>query len=87
MCYDVTRRETFENLVSLFQRIRQQCPDALILLVGNKSDCESERQVSTKWGKDFGENLEIPFFETSSAKYTDVETVFQVMTSLILEQR
>lgn len=66
MVYDITKAETFENLQSWLSDIREYAEDGVaVLLVGNKCDLESQRQVSTEAGQDWASKLNIPFLETS----------------------
>lgn len=45
--YSITKRETFQNLESWIREARQSCaPEVLLFMLGNKSDLESEREVS-----------------------------------------
>ena len=51
LVYDVTRRETFENINKWVPELKQTGDkDVTIILVGNKTDLENERQVSTEEG-------------------------------------
>lgn len=52
------------------------------LLVGNKSDLDDDRQVSTKRGKDTAENLEIEpgnFFEISAKSGDGFDKLFEAI--------
>merc|ERR1719300_2139871 len=50
--YDVANRGSFDNVGSWIQNVRdQKGDDAVILLLGNKSDLEDSRQVSTEEGR------------------------------------
>jgi len=53
------------------------------LLVGNKSDLTTKKQVETQTAKDFAESLAIPFLETSAKNATNVEQAFMTMASEI----
>lgn len=52
--YDITSRKTFENVeriwIPLFRNSPTAFENAPFVLVGTKTDLESERQVSTKDG-------------------------------------
>ena len=51
LVYDVTRRDTFDNINKWVPELKQSGDkDVTIVLVGNKSDLETERQVSTEEG-------------------------------------
>ena len=47
------------------------------LLVGNKCDLESKRQVDTEEAKAFAEERGIPFLETSAKSSTNVDGAFR----------
>ena len=47
MVYDISRRTTFTNLENWLDEVRENGnPNMVILLVGNKADKESDREVS-----------------------------------------
>ena len=47
LVYDITRRDTFDHLASWLEDARQHSSsNMVIMLIGNKSDLESSRQVS-----------------------------------------
>lgn len=47
-----------------------------MVVVGNKSDLESERQVSNQEGADLARSFGAPFFETSAKTRVNVEECF-----------
>jgi len=49
------------------------------ILVGNKSDLEENRQVSTDEGKELAEHYNIKFLETSAKDCKNVEEAFITM--------
>ena len=46
------------------------------MLVGNKCDLESQRQVTFEQGKDFADSLGVKFIETSAKNSINVEKAF-----------
>lgn len=67
LVYDVTRRETFEGISAWLAELKQLAsPIVTCVLVGNKSDLEQERQVTTEEGATFAAKLGMLFFETST---------------------
>ena len=65
--YDITKRETFENVQVWLDDIKNQCPQTVLLvLVGNKLDLENERQISYEEGESFAQKNNMYFFETSA---------------------
>lgn len=51
--YDITRKTTFENVDKWISDLRRNSdPEIMIILVGNKSDLYSDRQVTTHEGEE-----------------------------------
>jgi len=76
--YDITSRPSFEEVVNLREQIyRVQDKDFSekipVVLVGNKCDLESNRQVSTAEGQDLARAFRIPFRETSAKARINVD--------------
>ena len=62
--YDITRRDTFDHLASWLEDARQHSSsNMVIMLIGNKSDLESSRQVTFLYGCDFMCNYEKNYFK------------------------
>ncbi len=49
LVYDITRKQTFENLVHWIKEVEQYCTGGLervrLILIGNKLDLEAKREV------------------------------------------
>lgn len=54
------------------------------MLVGNKIDNESKRQVSREEGEELAAHFNMPFLETSAKATTNVEEAFVTMTKEIM---
>ena len=48
----------------------------LICLIGNKIDLENKREVSYEEGKNFAEENELLFFETSAKEGNNIQEIF-----------
>lgn len=80
--YDITDRESFENVKQWLSEIdRYACENVNKLLVGNKSDMDSKRQVEYEEAKAFADEHGLPFLETSAKDATNVEKAFHQMAS------
>lgn len=51
--------------------------NAQVVLVGNKSDMQSDRVVTYERGRQFAEHLGLEFFETSAKENHNVKQVFE----------
>jgi len=82
--YDTTDSETFEHVKTWLHEIdRYASENVNKLLVGNKSDLTSKRQVETETAKEFAQSVNIPFLETSAKNATNVEDAFMTMAGEI----
>lgn len=82
--YDTTDSETFEHVKTWLHEIdRYASENVNKLLVGNKSDLTTKRQVDMETAKEFAGNLNIPFLETSAKNATNVEDAFMTMAGEI----
>merc|ERR1711988_848867 len=82
--YDTTDSETFEHVKTWLHEIERYASENVNkLLVGNKSDLTSKRQVETESAKEFAESANIPFLETSAKNATNVEDAFMTMAGEI----
>ena len=82
--YDITDRESFDNVKQWLNEIdKYACENVNKLLVGNKSDLDSKRQVDFDEAKAFADERGIPFLETSAKSATNVEKAFLTMAGEI----
>ena len=58
-----------------------------MVVVGNKSDLEEERQVTTAEGQDLSKSFGCPFFETSAKTRVNVEESFYQLVREIRKER
>ena len=62
--YDVTEMETFNNVKQWLHEIDRYASEGVNkLLVGNKADLVTKKQVETQAAKEFADSLGIPFLE------------------------
>jgi len=78
LVYSMTSRQSFEEIVTFQQQIlRVKDKDYFpIIVVGNKCDLESERQVSTEEGKQLARSFGCKFIETSAKSRINVDNAF-----------
>ena len=75
--YDITKRDTFNSISSWIEDCKNQSPKTIyMVLVGNKTDLEEERQVSTEEGKELAEKYGLEFYETSAKTGDNVDLLF-----------
>ena len=82
--YDVTNKQSFSNVASWLQQ-QEGNNIAQKILVGNKIDLKSARQVEYAEGKLFAEENAMQFIETSAFEYTNIPTLFSNLVKKIIE--
>ncbi|CAE7357479.1 unnamed protein product [Symbiodinium necroappetens] len=82
--YDVTDKESFNNVKHWMQEIDKYAADGVNkLLVGNKCDLSSKKVVSYDEAKELADSLGVQFMETSAKNARNVEQAFQSMAGEI----
>ncbi|XP_040193311.1 ras-related protein Rab-44-like isoform X3 [Rana temporaria] len=82
--YDVTSRKTFTDVCYWLNRIQAKTVDDLvILLIGNKTDCDSERNVTYEDAEKLAQEYQLLFTECSAESGVNVmESLIQIARSL-----
>ena len=75
--YDISNRDSFENLKKWIEDVEHYASSRVCkIIVGNKSDLEDKRAVSTDEGQDFAKALGVPFMETSAKTSYNINELF-----------
>ena len=78
LVYDISKHVTFENVDRWLKELRDHADqNIVIMLVGNKSDLRHVRAVPTEDAKNYAEQRNLSFIETSALDSTNVESAFQ----------
>jgi len=89
--YDITRRETFDDLeyyCDAYSREKEvDKKDLLVVVCGNKCDLADQRQVDSSEGKAFAQKYDYLFFETSAKTRENVDNAFMAIASLCVSER
>ena len=84
--YDLTKRNTFENIDKWMNIISQNVTDKIKFLVANKLDqSDEERIVSEDEGAKLAQEYNMQFFEGSGKTGENVEKIFTEMAERIYE--
>ena len=78
LVYDITNRESFEHISNWIEDCLAQSPKTVyMVLVGNKSDLNSNRKVSFEEGQEMARNNNLVFFETSAKTGENIDKIFE----------
>ncbi|KAJ2789499.1 Ras- protein Rab-7A [Coemansia helicoidea] len=92
LCFDVTSVRSFENLESwrdeFLIQVGPRDPESFpFVVVGNKVDMEGKRAVSQKRAMEWcASKGNIPYFETSAKKNTNVDAAFRTVVINAMDQ-
>ncbi len=85
--YSITDRNSFDCVNKWMTQIKSSSPsDVKVILVANKSDCISERVVSTDEGIQMAQQYGLPFFECSAKSGDNVPQIFEKIGDLVLDR-
>ena len=83
LVYDVTDKKTFKECQFYSKEIKDKCKkDIKVILLGNKTDLESKRQIPPEKGARFALENRYIFMETSCLKNSNVATAFQTLIEI-----
>lgn len=82
--YDVTSRASFQAVQSWVADFREQCPDATVIVAGNKIDCPN-RAVTKEEGVSYAEKNNMRYIECSAKANTGVSELFQCVGELLVD--
>ncbi len=76
LVYDVTNRESFDNIVNWVDNIERYSENPRLILIGNKTDLPNKRVVSYEEALDYSNSLGLSFLETSAKNNLNIEDIF-----------
>ena len=76
--YDVTEQKSFQNVTTWVECVDKFAKsNVLRILVGNKTDLEDKRVISSEEGKKLAESNGLKFYEISALKITGLYEMFE----------
>ena len=84
--YDICRKKSFENIDKWIDDFKSKADeDAVILLIGNKSDLKDKREVNTDEAALKSEKNKLAFLETSAKNNDNVHKAFLTLFNEIIK--
>jgi small GTP-binding protein len=88
LTYDISNKTSFLSLPTWLKEIKDKIPEnAYIIVVGNKLDMESKRQVSILEAKKFSEENKLDYIETSANDGKNIKKLFETITFSLFENQ
>ncbi|KAI1308739.1 hypothetical protein EDD11_004177 [Mortierella claussenii] len=87
LVYDVSNRDSFNDLQTWFNELDTYCSskEVVRMIVGNKVDKESSREVSKQEGQDLARKLQTLFVECSAKTKLGVQQAFDELVQQIID--
>jgi small GTP-binding protein len=86
--YDVTNRQSFSNVEGWIEGFTAVAgSDSAIVVMGNKTDRDSYREVPEREGQEWARERNITFFETSAKTGDNVSDAFKALTEAIVSTK
>jgi small GTP-binding protein len=85
LVFDVTRKETYDNLKIWYDETVKEAPGITLILVGNKIDLTDSRQVSKEEGEELAKQLGLSYIETSAKTGENIEDAFRMLALNIIK--
>ena len=82
LCYDITNMYSFRSLDEWISQVKNT-KDALYVIVGNKCD-EINREVAYEHGKQFADENNCYFVETSAKDSTNIDDMFTHIANILV---
>ena len=90
LVYDITNKESFDKLQGWIKDIKETIEDVnsfKFAVIGNKKDCEKDRQVDYQILKEFAETNNFVFSETSAKTGEGIDKLFDDFVYELLKYR
>jgi small GTP-binding protein len=85
LVFDITDRKSFDDLSSWLNDVHTLCdPNAVIQLIGNKTDLHGRRVVTLTEAENFASNHRMQYLETSAKVGENVRDAFQRVATSIM---
>lgn len=87
LVYDITSESSFRNITKWIRRIEENAnEDVQRLIIGNKCDLESKREVSRESAEQFAHRHNLKVIECSARESINIDKAFETLTQDILNK-
>ena len=84
LVYDITSQESFRKIDFWIQELHNKSRESKVLmLVGNKTDLDNEREVSFQQGEKKANEIGCPFMETSAKTNHNIKECFEKASRIL----
>ena len=84
--YDITSNDSFNGAQSWIRELLSRAPNCFILLVGNKSDLEKDREIDNTTVENYAEQSNIHHILVSAKKNINVLKAFEILAEHVKDR-
>ena len=85
--YDITRKSSFDSIDKWINDLTSAADKKLtVVVIGNKSDLEDQRQITKEQGQEKASKLEVAFLETSAFSGENLDKAFEMMINEVYKK-
>ena len=86
--FDVTSWDSLVNVRQWVSMVRDKCSHSMpIVLVGNKTDCKTGRQVNTETAENVRDEFDLFYIEVSAKTGVNIDETFSVLIERLMQWR
>jgi len=87
LVFDLTDRKSFEDLNQWLNDVHSLCdPNAVVTLIGNKSDLTGQRTVTASEAESYAQMHQLSYLETSALGGDNIQEAFQRTTAAVFRK-
>mmetsp|Transcript_73247 Transcript_73247/g.116757 ORF Transcript_73247/g.116757 Transcript_73247/m.116757 type:complete len:202 (+) Transcript_73247:47-652(+) len=87
LVYDITNNETFQHVQDWLDEVHKAAGETVTkLVVGNKADLESQRQVNEQQAHQYAQSVNASFIETSAKTAANVDKSFLIIAKQLVQK-
>ena len=86
LVYDVTQKDSFDNIESWHKEIKVASRTISLILVGNKIDLVDDRVVSSEDGYNLAKKLQLSYIETSAKTGENINDAFRMLALQMIQK-
>ena len=88
LVYDITNNGSFQNIQDWLDEVYKGAGQSISkLIIGNKSDLATQRQVDQGLGKEYAKSVNATFIETSAKTAANVDRAFLMIAKACVKKR
>ena len=86
MIFDITSRNSFDNIKNWLEEINKYSENISTILVGNKIDLDDKRKITYKEANEFAQMYNIKYIEVSAKNNININNIFEFLSKDLMNE-